>query len=218
MLRSLVGSEMCIRDRYLTLSLNLLASAQTTTTPDEILIKQLLAEDLGTRTFPFSTVVKAASGKDIIPFNPSKKSHLTIRQIIQTEIAKTIKTLNLPTSPTKKLRRINEASRYFEDSLLESINAHPDFTCSIPKNTKEKEQRSGYPDLLIIHLPTKTHAYLDPKLYEQTSKKSSLRTFYFEPRTRTLKIQHTALHLLIGIAHDGKDGCLLYTSPSPRDS
>ncbi|MGL5018193.1 MAG: hypothetical protein ACRDBP_08680, partial [Luteolibacter sp.] len=31
------------------------------------------------------------------------------------------------------------------------------------------------------------------------------RTFYFEPKNETLKITDDAVHLLVGIEHDGKD-------------
>ena len=41
---------------------------------------------------------------------------------------------------------------------------------------------------------------------EQDSWSSTLRTFYFAPRTETLKITDDAVHLLAGISHDGKDG------------
>ena len=108
--------------------------------------------------------------------------------------------------------RINEASRFFEDRLLELINAHPDFSCTIPKTTEGKEQRSGYPDLRIQHLPSKTIAYLDPKLYEQKSHDSSFRTFYYEPTDRTSKITEDALHFLLGFAHDGETRAWTFTS------
>jgi hypothetical protein len=36
--------------------------------------------------------------------------------------------------------------------------------------------------------------------------RSTLRTFYFEPKSRTNKILDDAHHLLVGIAHDGNDG------------
>lgn len=186
--------------------ITLLTTLHAQKTDDATLVKQLLAEDLGTRTFSLAQVIQTSSGKKCIPFNPTNKTHLAIQKIITTSTEKTITSLNQPNSPTKNLPRINEASRHFENKLLELINAHPDFTCTIPKNNQGRPQRSGYPDLLITHTPTKTHTYLDPKLLAKSSKNSSLRTFYFEPRTRTLKIQHDALHLLIGITHDEKDG------------
>ncbi len=188
-------------------------SAQTTTkeepraaTTDDALVKQLLAEDLGIRSFLFSQVVKSSTGHDVIAFNKDNAAHQTVLAAIQKGIKESIVTLNQADSPIKKLRRINEASRYFEDLLLEKLHAHPELSCTIPKNTKGKAQRSGYPDMQIEHTATKTIFYLDPKLFENKSRASSLRTFYFEPKTRTMKIHHDAIHLLLGVSHDGKDG------------
>ena len=59
---------------------------------------------------------------------------------------------------------------------------------------------------MLTHQPTGRVFYLDPKLYETASRNSSLRTFYYTPRDRTSKILKNAHHLLIGFAHDGKDG------------
>lgn len=173
------------------------------------LIRYLLDQDLGTRTFSFSDVVDATSGKKVIAVHPENPVHQQIIHAIDQAARASISELNAYDSPIRKLRRINEASRYFEDLLLKKINTAENLTCTIPTNHQGKRQRSGYPDLHIIHTAadgTQTHAYLDPKLYEKKSRASSLRTFYFEPRTRTNKIQHDALHLLIGISHDGKQG------------
>ena len=184
---------------------------QTSKTNTHELIRYLLDQDLGTRTFSFSDVIYATSGKKIIAVDPENPIHQQIIQAIDQAARESLIELNAPDSPIRKrkLRRINEASQYFEDVLLKKINVSDNLTCTIPTNTQGNQQRSGYPDLHIIHTTidgTQTHAYLDPKLYEKKSKKSSLRTFYFEPRTRTNKIQHNALHLLIGISHDGKQG------------
>lgn len=175
-------------------------------TDNDTLVKQLLAEDLGTRSFLFSQIVESSSGKKVISFKKDITSHSVVQKQIKTSIEKVISILNQSNSPIKKLRRINEASRYFEDLLLIEIGKHPELSCSIPKNAQGKSQRSGYPDIRIEHTPTKTIFYLDPKLYEKTSKSSSLRTFYYEPKNRTIKIQDDAVHLLLGISHDGVDG------------
>jgi hypothetical protein len=178
------------------------------------LIRHLLAQDLGHRTFPFSDVVSASSGKKVIPVNPKNPSHRKILDVIAQAAQETLAELNLENSPVRQLRRINEASRFFEDLLLKKMNAAPHFSCSIPKNTKGNQQRSGYPDLIITYTAsdgTQTYAYLDPKLYEKKSRASSFRTFYFEPRTHTNKIHHNALHLLIGISHNGKQQAWTFT-------
>ncbi|MBT8043958.1 MAG: hypothetical protein KJO79_03325, partial [Verrucomicrobiae bacterium] len=171
--------------------------------------------DLGIRKFPFPEVVMASSGKKVIAVNLHDPAQKAILEKISMAANQAIADLNQPISPVRDLRRINEASRFFENHLRKTIHAHPEFTCTIPKNTQGNEQSSGYPDLLITHTAadgSRTHTYLDPKLYEKKSQASSLRTFYFEPRTRTNKIQHDAMHLLLGISHDGKDGAWTFTS------
>jgi hypothetical protein len=177
-------------------------------TTDE-LIRHLLDQDLGIRKFPFPDVVFASSGKKVIPFEKSKRAHQETLTAVTKAADAAIQAMNRNVSPVRELRRINEASQHFENHLLKSIQTHPSLTCSIPKNSQGNEQRSGYPDLLIAHTANdgkKTYFYLDPKLYEKKSRASSLRTFYFEPRTRTNKIQYDAVHLLIGISHDGNEG------------
>jgi|TARA_B110000908_G_scaffold146975_1_gene178309 hypothetical protein len=181
-------------------------------TDDNTLVKRLLAEDLGARTFLFSQVVESSSGKKVLPFNKENPSHAVVLTQIKVAIEKAILTLNKADSPIKKLRRINEASRYFEDILLIELDKHPELTCAIPLNRKGKAQRSGYPDMRIEHTASKTVFYLDPKLYEKKSRSSSFRTFYFEPKTRTLKILDDAVHLLLGISHDGVDGDWSFTN------
>jgi hypothetical protein len=44
----------------------------------------------------------------------------------------------------------------------------------------------------------------DPKLYDSPA--STLRTFYYEPKTSTNKIRDDARHLLVAIRHSGKSG------------
>jgi hypothetical protein len=58
----------------------------------------------------------------------------------------------------------------------------------------------------VIDQPSGSVFYLDPKLIESGSVASTLRSFYFEPKNETLKITDDAVHLLIGIEHDGRDG------------
>lgn len=120
-------------------------------------------------------------------------------------------------SPARLKRRINEVSALFEDALLNEISAHPDFTCDFPKTKDGKTQRSGYPDLRVEHLPTKTVAYLDPKLFEAKSISSSFRTFYYEPSPDRTKVTEDALHLLIGFPHDGQTRAWTFTAPKLVD-
>ena len=180
-------------------------------TPTNELVKGLIEEDLGVRKFSFGEVVNAASDKQVIPFDPDNPNHQFIAKKLHSALDDALIHMSRPDAPVRDLRRINEASRFFEDYLLKALNEVPELSCAVPANRQGKEQRSGYPDLLITHAASGTIFYLDPKLYEEKSRQSSLRTFYFEPRERTLKINHNAVHLLVGIAHDGNDGAWTFT-------
>jgi hypothetical protein len=169
------------------------------------LVGSLLAENLSRRTFSFARIAEASSGKRVLPLadNPV---HQRVLAAIEAALTDCLATLNRDDSPVRALRRINEASRFFEDGLLERLDAQPAFRCEIPPNRDGKVQRSGYPDLRLTDLESGLVFYLDPKLVEQSSLASTLRTFYFEPKEETLKITDAAVHLLIGIEHDGRAG------------
>lgn len=172
---------------------------------DEELVKRLLREDLSSREFDFAVVAQAVSGKKVIPARGRKSAGRVIASIMRVMDGLLVE-LNADDSPVKGLRRINEGSRFFEDGLMEQLNALDGIICEIPQTREGSSQRSGYPDLKITDEATGDVYYLDPKLMERGSAKSSLRTFYFEPKDRTLKILDDATHLLIGIEHDGNDG------------
>lgn len=177
----------------------------TLTTPDSSLVQRLLAEDLDHRNFPFATVVAAASGKKVVPLDLANPAHQRVTEAVHAALRATIDDLNRPDSPVRSLRRINEASRFFEDGLHSRLNATPGLRCEIPPNRRGDAQRSGYPDLRLTDTASGSVFYLDPKLVENSAWHSTLRTFYFEPVHETLKVTDDAVHLLVGIGHDGND-------------
>lgn len=172
---------------------------------DAALVRSLLGENLTDRSFSFATVAEACSGKRVLPLGDDP-AHRRVVAAIEQALAETIHEMNAEDSPVRKLRRINEASRFFEDSLLSRLNAVPGLHCETPPTRAGAAQRSGYPDLRIVDEASGTVFYLDPKLVEQGSENSTLRTFYFEPKNETLKITDDAVHLLVGIEHDGRAG------------
>lgn len=151
---------------------------------------------------PFRDVIASATGHEVMKADPESETVGMLARVLD----ETLEVFNQDGSPINGLRRINEASRYFEDVLLEKIAADPAHECVIPPTQAGKDQRSGYPDLKIVHKASGAIFYLDPKLFETGSAKSSLRTFYFEPKQETNKVLDDAVHLLVGIEHDGVDG------------
>lgn len=171
---------------------------------DTLLVQTLLDNDLGKRRFQFATIARACSGKEVIPLDRSNPVHQRLLTHIGSALAETIREQNRDDAPVRKLRRINEASRFFEDGLREKLNAIEGLTCTSAPTVSGTSQRSGYPDLRLLDEPSGTVFYLDPKVVQAGSEESTFRTFYFEPKTETLKITDDAVHLILGIEHDGK--------------
>lgn len=175
-------------------------------------ISDLAAQGKTLKAVPFPIVVEGSTGKKILPASNDDPVSAEMINGISRVIAATIEVLNADNSPVLELRRINEASRFFEDEILKRLNTTETFTCEVPQTAEGKAQRSGYPDLKITHRQSGRVAYLDPKLFEQGGRKSTLRTFYFEPKIETNKILDDAHHFLIGIEHDGNDGAWQFTN------
>jgi len=168
----------------------------------------LLQEDRDLRGIDFSEVLAATTGKKIIPVDPATdKPWLEKLAVI---LNQTLAKLNDSSHPIHSAGRINEASRFIEDELLAQCAGVEGWTCGIPKTSSGEEQRSGYPDLRLV-LEDGSVVYLDPKLHAADSRESSLRTFYYEPKTTTGKVHDDARHLLIGVQHnEGQGGQLRF--------
>lgn len=173
---------------------------------DFALVRQLLQEDLDSRRFHFPLVVLACSEKKVVPLDAERAAHRRVLDAIDRALAEATVRLGAEGSPLHELRRINEASRFFEDALMESIDRAEGLSCGVPVNRAGDSRRSGYPDLRVVDEASGEVFYLDPKLVERDSWDSSFRSFYFAPKDETLKVTEDAVHLLIGIGHDGNDG------------
>ncbi len=169
-------------------------------------VRQILATAKHLDGVPFSEVVDAATGKTILPVDLQRSPDAEIVAFLGRTMDGVLDRMNRPDSPVRGLKRINEASRYFEDAMREALNQSDGFTCGIPTTAAGAAQRSGYPDLRLVHVASGSVVYIDPKLFESGNRNSSLRTFYFEPKTTTGKILEDAHHILVGIEHDGNDG------------
>lgn len=173
-----------------------------------VFIGWLLQEDRDLCGIDFSEVLAATTGKKIIPVDPAtdKPWLEKLADILNQTLAK----LNAPSHPIHSAGRINEASRFIEDELLVECAGVGGWTCGIPKTSSGEEQRSGYPDLRLV-LEDGSVVYLDPKLHAADSRESTLRTFYYEPKTTTGKVHDDARHLLIGVQHnEGQGGQLRF--------
>jgi hypothetical protein len=179
------------------------ADTQGERSDSDVLIGWLLEDGRELKGIDFSEVLAATTGRKILPVDASTDSGWL--DLLGGVLDRVLVAINAPEHPIHSAARINEASRFIEDQLLAECNKVAGWSCGIPKTSAGEEQRSGYPDLRLV-LPDGSIVYLDPKLFARESRASSLRTFYYEPKTTTSKVHDDARHLLVGIAHNGGAG------------
>lgn len=176
------------------------------------LVRQLMAVRDELAEIPFADVVEANTGRKILRVNQHDPTDRRLVQGISGALGRVMKRFADPDHAAHQQRRINEVSRFFEEAMLEELNLIDGFECSFPKTMEGRTQRSGYPDLRLQDTVSGRVIYLDPKLFQAKSRKSSLRTFYFTPKVETNKILEDAHHLLVGFSHEGKvDGRWRFT-------
>ena len=152
----------------------------------------------------FAEVAEAVSGCKVLPVDTSDAVDAAMLRHVQASLDGMLLELAKVDNSIHAVGRVNEISRHVEDFLLSSLNADDGYECRIPANATGRAQRSGYPDLRLIHSASGRVFYIDPKVYKQGSESSSFRSFYFEPKLETNKILDNASHLIVGIAHTGK--------------
>jgi len=180
----------------------LAARAEDKPSPIQTLIPWLLDEASSFKGIRFADVISATSGKRVIPFDPQDADDQRVVAAIGPALTEVLAAMNAPDSKARSARRVNEMSSKFEDALQAKLNALAGFTCTFPTTATGAKQRSGYPDLRLVDQATGRIFYLDPKLYAKGGKASTFRTFYFEPKRATNKVNDDARHLIIGIEHE----------------
>ncbi len=180
--------------------------------PVHQLIPWLLNEDRQLTAIPFSEVIFEATGKRVLPIDRKNEVDQRVIRQISEVLDEVMKRINDPQNAVQSVGRINEVSSHFESALRELLNSVSGLRCDFPRMADGKIQRSGYPDLRIVDLPSNRIFYLDPKLYAVGSRDSSFRTFYFEPKVATNKVRDDAVHLVAGFEHEPrKDGRWIFT-------
>lgn len=170
------------------------------------LIETLRSADGTFHDVPFSGIIRAATGREVIPLDPGSEVDREILEAIRAAMARVLERMNRPDSLTNQESRINECSGHFEEAIRHALNSEAGFSCELPRTREGNLQRPGYPDLRLVHEGSGRVIYLDPKLVEQGALGSGLRTFYYTPAEETGKVRDDAHHLLIGIEHDGRTG------------
>jgi len=184
-----------------------LSFAEPPDVPASERIQRIVEDSVALDRVPFGEVIEAATGFRVIPVD--RRRHRATIDALPKVIQAAINALSRPDHPIHQSPRINEASRFIEDELMEMLNAVDGWECTLPVTAAGSPQRSGYPDLRL-ETPQGIF-YLDPKLVASGSEISAFRTFYYEPKDETGKVRDDAVHLLLGVIHGGlQDGTLRF--------
>ena len=90
---------------------------------DDALIRNLQAQDLDERRFSFARVIEGATGKAVTPFDAREPASTVILEAIRNAADHAMQIHSEESSPLRNLRRINEGSRFFEDTLRDIVVA-----------------------------------------------------------------------------------------------
>lgn len=169
------------------------------------LIEWLLEEDRDLTGIPFAKVVEVTSGNKVVPVDPNDPVDAAMIQRVGEVMEEVLSEVNEPDHPIHRVGRINEVSGHLEDIMMDKLNESPGWACEFPLTAAGRVQRAGYPDLRLTHEESGRIYYLDPKLHREGSEQSTFRTFYFEPKRETNKINDDAAHIIIGVSHAGRE-------------
>ena len=164
----------------------------------------LLEEPERLESVPFAEVVEAATGCKLLPVDRDDPVDRKLLSAVDLALAESLRQFGEAGDAIHKVGRVNEISGHVESVLRARLDAMEGLRCEIPRNASGDVQRSGYPDLRLLHEASGRVFYLDPKVFKAGSEDGSFRTFYFEPKGETNKILDDACHLIVGIAHGGK--------------
>ena len=175
-----------------------------TESPIETFVDWFLEDKENLQSVAFAEVIQAVSGCEVLPVVPEDAVDAEMLTVLTASLDTVLAELSVSGNPIHQVGRVNEISRHLENALMNELNQHEGYQCEVPLNASGKSQRSGYPDLRLLHEASGRVFYIDPKVYKQGSEDSSFRTFYYEPQRATNKVLDDASHLIVGVAHSGK--------------
>ncbi len=139
----------------------------------------------------FPVVIKAMSGHKVLSFDEKNNADQKLLKNLKDAIYQATLTAN--TQGIFSGRR-NEVGNYIEPFVKNALN-NCGLKAGTPYNTQGNQQTTGYPDIIIEDTMGRK-IYLECKTYQQKSKDSPFRSFYFQA-SETSKITYDAMHLMV---------------------
>ncbi|MDA9317209.1 hypothetical protein N9Q19_00200 [Puniceicoccaceae bacterium] len=135
----------------------------------------------------FAEVAEAVSGCKVLAVDSESDVDLAMLRLVESALSAMLAELASADHPIHEVGRVNEISRHVEDSLPRYLNEAEGYACTIPPNASGKEQRSGYPDLRLLHETSGCVFYIDPKVYKAGSETSTSGLFTSSQSGRPIK-------------------------------
>ena len=139
---------------------------------------------------PFATVVRALTGRRIIPLDAESDAALLVR--LRRAMSRAAERAH---HEGLRARRPNEAGNAIE-VYVKSALRDEGFAADVPRTSSGRRQAAGYPDVQVTHGESRT-IYLEVKTYQRRTANTTQRSFYFSPTAHS-KILVDANHVLVG--------------------
>ena len=145
----------------------------------------------------FRDVIEAATGYKIIPFDGNSNQILEdIKSWLDGNLNELSNLIEMD-----YVGRPNELGNYLERVLMARLDESLNFSVDMPRTEQGHKQAVGYPDGIIVDQRRDLVAYFDVKIFQEKTRTSPLRSFYYQP-TNQSKISHDAPHFLVGFVVD----------------
>ena len=145
----------------------------------------------------FRDVINAATGYKIIPFDDNSNQILEeIKSWLDENLNELSNLIEMD-----YVGRPNELGNYLERVLMARLDESLNFSVDMPRTEQGHKQAVGYPDGIIVDQRRDLVAYFDVKIFQEKTRTSTLRSFYYQP-TNQSKISHNAPHFLVGFVVD----------------
>lgn len=147
------------------------------------------------KSITVSEAIEANTGYKVLPVGVTEYEKEMLRKVCN---AADILVHESQIHPIETLR-VNELGNAVEEPLLAACK-EAGLNAVWPKRKDGSSVRNGYPDIQI-DLDLGNIAYLEAKVIQKGSERSSFRSFYMSPSERP-KVSQDAYHLLIAFVHD----------------
>ena len=179
-------------------------------TPPNSLARWLLQQNGGKDaiTLPLADVVRAATGKNILPIDPASPADAAVIAKLGGVMDRVLPGMNKPESPAHVVGRTDEVVAFFEDAVRAFAATVPGFSCPEPAADAAFPARAAgsFPSVRVLDSASGKSYYLGVTLYLTGGRDAAVRALRFHPGEASARYTEDGVCLLISIEFNGKTG------------